>query len=266
MGYVRCWGVTCTIDACSNPPYFRGVNTSITDLLNSAEPKIPKQKWDQTKDHGSKAKGNKVPFKSNDEDKRDQGKTNSHLARRPDHEQPAKLPEGLKRPDLEAMVDGNKIASDAQRQLYGDVKRGNCTRCHKGGHIRKDCKEPKFKWEDKFDKEKDHYWVGVLKWQQKGTGPKASPATQPLTLHVKPEKSFNTIATDSDSDDDSTPLYHYRMTMQDPDDEEDMDDDNEILILTVTDEVEAVAPSLTVAAILADVNRQLVHYPVRMMS
>jgi hypothetical protein len=68
----------------------------------------------------------------------------------------ARKPEGLKRPDLEATVDGKKIASESQRQLYDDLKRGNCTRCHKGGHIRKDCLEPKAKWEDKFDKE--HYW------------------------------------------------------------------------------------------------------------
>lgn len=44
---------------------------------------------------------------------------------------------GLKRPDLDATVDGNKIASETQRQLYDDIKRGNCTRCHKGGHIQK---------------------------------------------------------------------------------------------------------------------------------
>ncbi len=30
------------IDACSNPPYFRGVSTPITDLLESADPKVPK--------------------------------------------------------------------------------------------------------------------------------------------------------------------------------------------------------------------------------
>ena len=83
--------------------------------------------------------------------------TNAHLARRPDHEQPSKFPTGLKRPDLTATVDGNKIASEAQRQLYDDIKRGNCTRCHKGGHIRKTCKKPAAKWEDKFDKEKGQY-------------------------------------------------------------------------------------------------------------
>ncbi len=137
------------IDACSNPPYFRGVSTpSITDLLESADPKVPKQKRDQTKDHVSKVTGSKNQSPHYDKNKRDSTKTNSHLARRPEHENPAKL-EGLKRPDLKAVVDGNTIASESQRQLYDDIKRGNCTRCHKGGHIRKDCKDPKAKWEDK---------------------------------------------------------------------------------------------------------------------
>ncbi len=141
-----------SIDACSNPPYFRGVSTPITDLLDAVEPKVTKQKRDQTKDKVGKSKEDKSNPKPNGSAKGDQ--KNPHLTRRPAHEQPSKLPEGLKRPDLEAMVDGKKIASESQRQLYDDLKRGNCTRCHKGGHIRKDCTAPKEKWEDKFDKEK----------------------------------------------------------------------------------------------------------------
>jgi hypothetical protein len=144
-----------SIDACSNPPYFRGVSTPITDLLDATEPKVAKQKRDQTKDKAGKFKDGKPNPKPNETAKGNQ--KNSHLARRPDHENPAKLPEGLKRPNLEASVDGNKIASESQRQLYDDIKLGHCTQCHKGGHIRKDCKDPKAKWEDKFDKEKAQY-------------------------------------------------------------------------------------------------------------
>ena len=142
------------IDACSNPPYFRGVKTPITDLLDLADPKPAKEKRDQTKNptnKDSKARSDaKTPANTQKTDK-------PYLARRPTHEQPAKFPDGLKRPDLEAVVDGHKIASDAQRQLYDDIKRGNCTRCHKGGPPRKDCKETKEKWEDKFDKEGTQY-------------------------------------------------------------------------------------------------------------
>jgi hypothetical protein len=180
------------IDACSNPPYFRGVSTPITDLLDAAEPKVAKQKRDQTKDKAGKTKDGKSDPKPNEAAKGDQ--KNPHLARRPAHEQPSKLPEGLKRPDLDATVDGKKIASESQRQLYDDLKRGNCTRCHKGGHILKDCTEPKAKWEDKFDKEKTQYWTSVLKWQQKAAEQKNTPknATHPPTLHVKsqPETRF----------------------------------------------------------------------------
>jgi hypothetical protein len=163
-----------------------------------------------------------------------------HLARCPDHEQPSKLPDVLKRLDLEAVVDGNKIASEAQRLLYDDVKRGSCTRCHKDDHIGKDCKEPKANWEDKFDKEKSQHWTSVLKWQQraleqKGANPK-DPPKHP-TLHIKPEQRSHTLMYDSDSDDNFSPLQHFRMTLQDPDDAEDD------------------APPLNVAADQVEINR-----------
>jgi hypothetical protein len=119
------------IDACSNPPYFRGVKTPITDLLDQSDPKPVKEKRDQAVKKDVKKTPPKPSDKSVDK---------THLSRRPNHEQLAKFPDGLKRPDLTATVDGNKIASEAQRQLYDDVKRGNCSRCHKGGHNRKDCK------------------------------------------------------------------------------------------------------------------------------
>ena len=34
------------IDACSNPPYFRGVKTPITDLLDQSDPKPVKERRD----------------------------------------------------------------------------------------------------------------------------------------------------------------------------------------------------------------------------
>jgi hypothetical protein len=114
------------IDSCSNPPYFRGVNTPITELLDSAEPKVPKQKRDQSKK--DKSKDATDPKKNSWKDKGDKSNPKPHLARRPDHEKPANFAEGLKRPNTDATVDGNKIASEAQRQLYDDIKRGNCTR------------------------------------------------------------------------------------------------------------------------------------------
>jgi hypothetical protein len=209
------------VDACSNPPYFRGVKTPITDLSDLTETKATKEsgvkeKRDQTKDKTSK--------KPNTQDK-------THLSRSPEHEQPAKFPEGLKRPDLEAVDDGKKISSEFQRQLFDDIKRGNFSRCHKGGHNRKDCKDPKAKWEEMFDKEKLLYWTSVLKWQQraaeqKGTGTSTTTTTKPPTLHVKiskakPEQRFSVLAHNSDPDDDYEPIVAFRATMHDPDDDDD---------------------------------------------
>ncbi len=113
-----------SIDACSNPPYFRGVKTPITHLLDLLDPKPAKLKRNQTKTHTNKdsktRSDTKTPANPQKSDK-------PYLARRPAHEQPAKFPDGLKRPDLEAVVDGNKIASEAQRLLYDDIKWGNFT-------------------------------------------------------------------------------------------------------------------------------------------
>ena len=219
-----------SIDACSNPPYFRGVKTPITDLLDSPEIKPAKEQGTKEKRDQTKDKTNKKPNASSGSNTHDR----SHLSRRPEHEQPTKFPEGLKRPDLEAVVDGKKIASEFQRQLYDDIKRGNCSRCHKGGHNRKDCKDPKAKWEEKFDKEQLAYWTSVLKWQQRATQQKsagtATPATtKPPTLHVKteakPEQRFFTLTYDEDDDDEDydEPMQHFRATMTDPDDDDDDD-------------------------------------------
>jgi hypothetical protein len=215
-----------SIDDCSNPPHFRGVKTPVTDILDQSDPKITKEKRDQTKDQS----GNDKASTEKGKQKRDQTKNpaNAHLARRPVHEQPAKFPTGLKRPDLDATVDGNTIASEAQRQLYDDIKRGNCTRCHKGSHIRRDCKDPKAKWEEKFDKEKEKYWESVLKWQARATPGSKPVSSIPPTLHAKPaakpEQRASSIASDSDEDDTPTftPL-HYLMTI----DDDDSDDDGE---------------------------------------
>ncbi len=117
-------------------------------LISEADLKPNKEKQNHTKDKGGKDTAK--PWEK-EKQKHDQtnNPANAHLARRPSHEQPAKFPTGLKRPDLDATVDGKKIASEAQRQLYDDIKRSNCTRCHKGGHIRRDCKDPKTKWEER---------------------------------------------------------------------------------------------------------------------
>jgi hypothetical protein len=76
--------------------------------------------------------------------------------------------------------------------LFDDIKHGNCVRCHSKEHLRSSCKEPVGKWEENFDKDKEKYWLGTLKWQQKAPAektraqPHSTPkATIPPTLVQK---------------------------------------------------------------------------------
>ncbi len=124
------------IDACSNPPQFRGVKTPITELLDADDrpkrdaPANPKRDGDK-RDHGRKEKGAQL-----------QSRQNTARDFRPAHEKPSAFPPGLKRPDPTSTVEGRKIANDAQRQLFDDIKGNRCTRCHKEGHLRSKCTLP----------------------------------------------------------------------------------------------------------------------------
>jgi hypothetical protein len=168
-----------TIDRCSNPPQFRGVKTPITELLEqevtkTLPSKVPNTNTQQDKDkkrlHSRATEKAATP-------------NQKPLSKRPAHELPAFLPAGLKRPDLTATVNGKSIASEFQRQLFDDIKHGNCVRCHSKDHARSTCKEPVGRWEAKFDENKDKYWAGTLKWQQKAQEEKSGPATvTPPTL------------------------------------------------------------------------------------
>ena len=81
-----------SIDACSNPPYFRGVKTPITDLLDLSDPKPVKEKREQTKPQINKDPKARTP--SQQHEKSHPKSDKSYLARRPDHEQPSKFPDG----------------------------------------------------------------------------------------------------------------------------------------------------------------------------
>ncbi len=87
---------------------------------------------------------------------------------------------------------------------------GNCVRCHAKDHTRATCKQTAGRWETKFDNEKDKYWAGTLKWQQKALAEPTSTKTKtPPTLVQKPagfaeakrkESRRQTFASDSDED------------------------------------------------------------------
>ncbi len=100
------------VDACSNPPQFRGVKTPITGLLD------PDDKG-KREDHGRKEHG----------EKKDKLQSRQTTARdpRPAHEKQTGFSPSLKRPDPTSTVEGRKISNDAQRQLFDDIKANRCT-------------------------------------------------------------------------------------------------------------------------------------------
>jgi hypothetical protein len=150
-----------------------------------------------------------------------QSRQNTVHDSRPAHEKPANFPSGLKRPDPTSTVDGRKISSDAQRQLFDDIKSNCCTRCHKDDHHRAKCPLPAAKWEEKFDREKIKYWESVLKWQAKaasepktGTSPSPKPTLIPkrASVHFADKESRRTkITPEYLSDDDDHPLCAYAL-------------------------------------------------------
>ena len=141
------------VDACSNPPQFRGTETPITVLLD------PEDKSKRDPPANGKERKDKL-----------QPRQNTARDTRPAHEKQANFPPGLKRPDPISTVEGRKISNDAQRQLFDDIKASGYTRCHKDDHHRAKCTLPPAKWEEKFDREKVKYWESVLKWQAKAAG------------------------------------------------------------------------------------------------
>jgi hypothetical protein len=150
------------VDQCSNPPAFRGVKTPITELLEQDPAKNPHKQ--NPRDKGSGPPETKRKLNARATEKSDQADKNG---KRPPHERPAIFPKGLKRPDLNASVDGHAIASEFQQKLFDDITAGHCVRCHSKDHLHSACKEPAARWETKFDHEKEKYWTGTLKWQQK---------------------------------------------------------------------------------------------------
>jgi hypothetical protein len=195
-----------TIDRCSNPPQFRGVRTPITELLEqevtkALPPKNPNSNAQQDKE--------KKRLHQRTTEKAVTPNLKS-VTKRPAHKLPASLPAGLKRPDLTATVDGKLIASEFQRQLFDDIKHGNCVRCHAKDHAQSTCKEPVGRWESKFDENKDKYWAGTLKWQQKAQAEKtgSTKATPPPTLvqQTKQSRRHHLAPRYPDEDDERLPL------------------------------------------------------------
>ncbi len=170
------------VDQCSNPPAFRGVKTPITELLETDPAKTPNKHSPRDKGSGPPETKRKLNTRAAEKN----GQVDK-TGKRPSHERPTIFPKGLKRHDLNATVDGHAIASEFQQKLYDDIAAGNCIRCHAKDHTRATCKETAGRRETKFDNEKDKYWAGTLKWQQKALAEPTSTKTKtPPTLVQKP--------------------------------------------------------------------------------
>jgi hypothetical protein len=174
------------VDQCSNPPAFRGVKTPITELLEQDPAKNPNRQNPRDKCSGPPDTKRKLNTRTTGEN----GQADKN-GKRPPHERPAIFPKGLKRPDLTASADGHAIASEFQQKLYDDIVAGHCVRCHAKDHSRSTCKEQAGRWETKFDNEKEKYWTGTLKWQQKVAAEPASAKPKPPPTLVQKRVGFN---------------------------------------------------------------------------
>ncbi len=115
------------MDACTQPPPFRGTKSPIDDLIN--RPKLKTTDTSVARAMGQpsdkKVNGNNEQRKKNDT--------------QPSHERPSSFPATLKRPDPKMTVNGKSISSEQHRTLYDDIKNDRCTRCHQKGHLRRHC-------------------------------------------------------------------------------------------------------------------------------
>jgi hypothetical protein len=110
------------IDACTQPPPFRGTKSPITDLIN--RPKDKPKHDSNPKPHDPKKRDerrNTPP--GNGKQERRPGQERPTTDRRPAHERPANFPSTIKRPDTKTMVNGKAISSEQQQVLYDDIKK-----------------------------------------------------------------------------------------------------------------------------------------------
>ena len=136
------------IDKCTKPPKFKWTETPLSRMVKDKVKSHP-----QKEQHGNEVKtGGKKGDKKNG---KNNGKTPQKLLdQRPEWEKPSAFPPTLKTPD-------DKYAR--QKQLHADIVSGACTRCHKHGHLRRNCPEPAEAWEKNFDRKgkKGIYWQSV---------------------------------------------------------------------------------------------------------
>jgi hypothetical protein len=134
---------------------------------------------------------------------------------------------------------GKLLVANNNKYYMTISKNDRCTRCHKKGHLRRNCPDttPQ-KWEQRFDSQKANYWVSIAKWQAKATSAPSPPPTGKTahpkkTIKVKadlPEHHMNILDCGSDhweSDEEESnnniPRAHYAYTIETDEDSDDAD-------------------------------------------
>jgi hypothetical protein len=158
------------VEACTKPPKYRAVSTPVTKLLDQYSSSAPPAK-DPKPPKDSNRRNPRPTDRSNYPLNKDKGKKEPKPAHRNrvDHENFAKFPKGMRRPDPSQTVGGKKISNETQQKLYDDIKHNRCTRCHLSGHFRANCSKPVKAFEKAFDTQKVKYWQGLCHWQQKAS-------------------------------------------------------------------------------------------------
>jgi hypothetical protein len=158
------------VEACTKPPKYRAVSTPVTKLLDQYSSSAPPAK-DPKPPKDSNRRNPRPNDRSNYPLNKDKGKKELKPAyrNRVDHENFAKFPKGMRRPDPSQTVGGKKISNETQQKLYDDIKHNRCTRCHLSGHFRANCTKPVKAFEKAFDTQKAKYWQGLCHWQQKAS-------------------------------------------------------------------------------------------------
>ena len=143
------------IDKCTKPPKFKWTDTPLSRMIKEKSKSNSPKKEQHTNEVKGDGRNNPKPTKGEGKNGEGKGKTPEEVLKlRPDYEKPSAFPGNLKAPG------GNHAQ---KKQLYDNTISGACTRCHKHGHLRRNCPEAPKAWEKNFDKKgkKGTFWQSI---------------------------------------------------------------------------------------------------------
>jgi hypothetical protein len=151
------------IDKCTKPPKFNWSDTPLSKMIKEKLKTKPIKK-ESHRNEKDKTNKKQPALENNNTEKKSGGKPKRStpqdmLEKRPSWEKPSAFPSNLKEPTDKYLQ---------KKLLHADIVSGACTRCHKFGHLRNDCKLEKQDWERVFDwkGKKGTYWTSVATAQE----------------------------------------------------------------------------------------------------